>query len=95
MDLRKMLSRRWSKDTQRKRDKGYSTPNDKRGGESEEEEHSNKRDRAGKRRKLGKKGDNGIGNVDVSLKKKQGRVHKGGRKSRIVYRLEFYGNLNI
>jgi hypothetical protein len=42
MDLRKMPSRRWSKIAQRKSNKGYSTPDDNRGGESEEEESSNK-----------------------------------------------------
>ncbi len=36
MDLRKMPSRRWSKDTQKKSKKGYSTPDDKRGREIEE-----------------------------------------------------------
>ncbi len=66
MDLREMPSRRWSKDAWRKSNKGYSTPDDKRGGESEEEEHSNERNRAGKRRKLGKKGDDGIGGMEVS-----------------------------
>jgi hypothetical protein len=41
MDLRKMASRRWSKDAQRKSDGGYSTPYDKRGRESEEGVSSN------------------------------------------------------
>jgi hypothetical protein len=62
-------SRRWSKDARRKSDKGYSTLDDNRGGESEEEECTNERDRARKRRKLGKKGDEGIGGVEVSLSK--------------------------
>jgi hypothetical protein len=72
-------------------------PDDKRGGESEEEEEvsSDERDRAGKRRKLGKKGDDGIGSVEVSPAKTQGQVHKGGRKSRNVYTLGFNGNLDI
>jgi hypothetical protein len=69
MDLRKMPSRSWLKDALRKSDGGYSTPDDKRGGESEEEVSSDERDRPGKRRKLGKKGDDGTGGVEVSLKK--------------------------
>jgi hypothetical protein len=36
MDLRTMPSRIWSKDAWRKSNAGYSTPNEKRGGESEE-----------------------------------------------------------
>ncbi len=84
MDLRKMPSRRWSKDAWRKSDKGYSTPDDKRGRESEEEEHSDERDRAEKRRKLGKKGNDSIGGVEVNPAKTQGQVHEGRRKSRIV-----------
>ncbi len=36
MDLKKMPSRRWLKDAQRKSDKGYSTLDDNRGRESEE-----------------------------------------------------------
>jgi hypothetical protein len=32
MDLRKMPSRRWSKDARRKSNKGYDTPDDNRGG---------------------------------------------------------------
>jgi hypothetical protein len=38
-------------------------------GESEEEERGNESDRARKRRKLGKKGDDGIGGVEVTLAK--------------------------
>ncbi len=57
MDLKKMPSRRWSRDAQRKSDKRYGTPDDDRGGESEDEKGSGERDGAGKRRKLGKKGD--------------------------------------
>ena len=76
-----MPSKRWSKDARRKSSKGYSTPYDKRGKESEEEEHSNERYRAGMRRKLGKKGDAGIGSVVVSPAKNtrsstQGREEK-------------------
>ncbi len=43
------------------------------GRESEEEERSNERGRAGKRKKLGKKGDDGIGGVKVSPEKTQER----------------------
>ncbi len=60
IDLRKMPSRRWSQDARRKSNKGYSTPDDDRGGKSEDEEHSDERDGARKRRKLGKKGDDGM-----------------------------------
>ncbi len=38
MDLRKMPSRRWYRDAQRKSNKGYSTPDDNRGRGSEDEE---------------------------------------------------------
>ncbi len=61
-----MPSRRWSRDARRKSAKGNSTPDYNRGGESEDEEHGNERDGARKRRKLGKKGDVGIGGADVS-----------------------------
>ncbi len=54
---------------QRKSDKGYSIPDGKRGRESEEEERINERDRARKRRKLGKKGDDSIGGVEDILAK--------------------------
>ncbi len=81
MDLRKMPSRRWSKDVQRKSEGGYSTSDDKRGGESEEEVSSNERDRARKRRKLGKKGDDGIGGVEVSPAKNT-RLSTQGRKEK-------------
>jgi hypothetical protein len=81
MDLRKIPSRRWSKDARRKSNGGYSTPDDKRGKESEEEMSSNEGDRAGKRRKLGKKGDNGIGNVEASPEKKT-RSSTQGRKEK-------------
>jgi hypothetical protein len=72
-------------------------PDDKRGRESEEEEEvsSDERDRAGKRRKLGKKGDDSIGSVEVSPAKNTRQVHEGGRKSRNVYTLGFNGNLDI
>ncbi len=53
MVLRNMPSRRWSKDEQRKSKEGYSTPDDNWGGESDDKEHSNERDRARKSRKLG------------------------------------------
>jgi hypothetical protein len=79
MDLRKMPSRRWSRDVRRKSNEGYNTPDDNRGGESEDEEHSNERDGAGKRRKLGKKGDDSIGGVDVSPSKNT-RSSTQGRK---------------
>jgi hypothetical protein len=72
---RKMPSRRWSKDARRKSNKGHSTPDDNWGRESEEEEHMDERDRAGKQRNLGRRGINGIGGLEVS----------GGRKSRHVY----------
>jgi hypothetical protein len=78
MAIRKMPSRRWSKDARRKSNNRYSTPDDKRGGESEEEESSNERDRAGKRRKLGKKRDDGIGGEEVSPAKNT-RSSTGGR----------------
>ncbi len=81
MNLRKIPSRRWSKDARRKSNKGYNTPDDNRGGESEEEEHSNERDRAGKRRKLGKKGDGSIGGVEVSTAKNT-RSSTRGRKEK-------------
>jgi hypothetical protein len=44
MGLRKMPSRRWSKDAWRKSDGGYSIPDDKRGRESEGEVRSDERD---------------------------------------------------
>jgi hypothetical protein len=72
MDLRKMPSRRWLRDAQRKSSKGYSTPDDNRGGESEDGECSNERDRAGKKRNIGKMGNDGIGGVEVSPAKTQG-----------------------
>ncbi len=81
MNLRKMPSRRWSKNARRKSEGGYSTPDDKRGGESEEEVSSNERDRARKRRKLGKKGDDGIGGVEVSPAKNT-KLSTQGRKEK-------------
>ncbi len=81
MDLRKMPSTIWSKDVQRKSDKGYGTPDDNRGRESEGEEHSNERDRARKRRKLGKIGGGGIGSVEVSPAKNT-RASTQGRKEK-------------
>jgi hypothetical protein len=56
MDLRKMPSRRWLQDARRKSNKGNGTPGDNRGRESEDEELSNERDSAGKKRKLGRRG---------------------------------------
>ncbi len=61
-----MPSRRLSKDARRKSNRGYRTPDDRRGVESEEEVCGDERDRARKRRKLGRKGDDGIGGVEVS-----------------------------
>jgi hypothetical protein len=66
---------------QRKSDGGYSTPDDKRGSESEEEVSSDERDRARKRRKLGKKGGDGIGSVEVSPAKNT-RLSTRGRKDK-------------
>jgi hypothetical protein len=63
----------------KKSNKGNGTPDDDRGGKSEDEEGSGERDRAGKRRKLGKKGDDSIGGVDVSPVKNT-RSSTQGRK---------------
>jgi hypothetical protein len=81
MDLRKTPSRRWSKNAWRKSNGGYSTPDDKRGGESEEEVSRDERDRARKRRKVGKNGDGGIGGVKVSPAKYT-RSSTQGRKEK-------------
>jgi hypothetical protein len=56
-----------------------STPDDNRGGKSEDEDGIGERDGAGKRRKLGKKGDDSIGHVDVSPAKNK-RSSAQGRK---------------
>ncbi len=81
MDLRKMPSRRWSKDAWRKSNGGYSTPDDKRDGECEEEVSSDERDRAKKRRKHRKKGDDGIDGVEVSPAKNT-KLSTQGRKEK-------------
>ncbi len=52
-----------------------------RGGESEGEKHSNERDRARKRRKLGEMGGGGIGSVEVSPAKNT-RASTRGRKEK-------------
>ena len=66
-DGQKMYGRRATKDTALR--------------ESEEEECSNERDRAGKRRKLGKKRDDGIGGVEVCPAKTT-RLSTRGRKEK-------------
>ncbi len=80
-DLRKLLSRRWSRDTQKKSDKGNSTPDDNRGRKSEDEEGSGERDGARKRRKFWKKGDDSIGGVEVNLAKNTKSSTRGRRES--------------
>jgi hypothetical protein len=95
MDLRKMKmpSKRWSKDARRKSNKGYSTPDDNRGRESEEEEmKETELEREGN---LGRRGMTVLAVWRLVQKKTQGQGHKGGRKSRNVYTLGFYGNLDI
>ncbi len=84
-----LLRRRWLRDVQKKSNKGNGTPDDDRGGKIEDEEGSGERDRAGKRRTFGKKGDDSISGVDVSPAKNT------GRKIRNVYMLEFNENLDI
>jgi hypothetical protein len=81
MDLRKMPSRRWSKDVQRKSDERYGTPDDNGGRESEEEKHSDERDRAGKRSNLVKKGGDSIGGVE-NIPAKNTRSSTQGRKEK-------------
>ncbi len=66
MDLRKLFSKRWSRDARKTSNKGNSTPDDNRGGKSEDGEDSGERDSARKRSKLGKKRGDSIVGVDVS-----------------------------
>ena len=57
MDLRKLLSRRWSRDVRKKSNKGNGTPDDDRGGKSEDEEVSGVREMESEREgNLGRRG---------------------------------------
>ncbi len=81
MDLRKLLSKRWSRDAQKKSNKVNGTPDDNRGRKSEDGEGSSERDGAGKRRKRGKKGDDSVGTVDVSPAENTRLITQGRKKN--------------
>jgi hypothetical protein len=84
-----LLIKRWSRDVQRKSDKGSGTPDDHRGGKIKMKRVAVRETETQRDRNWGRRGLTVLAVWMLVCQKTQGQVHKGGRKFRNVYMLGF------